>query len=241
MSCWRFDLKRKLLPYLEGRLELRGVARLEQHLLDCEECREFLVRLRAGHSLAQRLTRLKPADSILPPFADAMRVRSETAPTRWQRFLKGRGWSDQFVTPRVVTALAAVVLVQSVVLVVSNRGVVFGERTGVSIRSGALDLNEFRKLKISDLKFNNQPHVATEGYVEDVHADEEEGTVAFRLVESRGATAPFVVCEIVSPIQMAAPRQGSHVRVYGVARYDAQADRKWYEVNPVFDIATLSH
>lgn len=241
MSCWRFDLKRKLLPYVEGRLELRGVARLEQHLLDCEECREFLVRLRAGHSLAQRLARLESADSILPPFADPMRVHSEMAPARRQRLLKGRGWSDRFVTPRVVTALAALVLVQSVVLVVSNRGMVFGERSSVAARPRALDLNEFREVTISELKFNNQPHVATEGYVEDVHADEEEGTLAFRLVESRSGSAPFVVCEIVSPIQMAAPRQGSHVRVYGVARYDAQADRKWYEVNPVFDIATLNH
>ncbi|MCX6559342.1 MAG: hypothetical protein NTZ26_02390 [Candidatus Aminicenantes bacterium] len=29
------------------------------------------------------------------------------------------------------------------------------------------------------------------------------------------------------------------VRVYGVARYDAQAGRQWHEVNPVLDIAVL--
>jgi hypothetical protein len=65
--------------------------------------------------------------------------------------------------------------------------------------------------------------------------------VAFKLVESRGASQPFVVCEIVSPIRIEAPRVGSHVRVYGVARYDAQSDRNWYEVNPIFEIATLNH
>jgi hypothetical protein len=241
MSCWRFDLRGKLLPYMEGLLDTRDVMRLERHLLDCAQCRESIGRLRAGHSLARRLARVASTDSGLPPFADLMQAQAGSAWTRPQRFLPGSGWSDRMATPRVVTALIALVVLQTTVLVVSNRGVVFGERASVSVRSGALNLNEFRKLTISELRSNTQPHVATEGYVEDVHADQEEGTVAFRLVESRGASQPFVVCEIVSPIQMAAPREGSHVRVYGVARYDAQADRKWYEVNPVFEIAVLNH
>lgn len=150
------------------------------------------------------------------------------------------GCCNRFATPGVVTALAAVIVLQTAVLVVSNRKVLFGERTRVSASPYGVDLSQFRRLKVGDLRLNDQPHVATDGYVEDVHADEEEGTVAFRLVEDRGASEPFVVCEIVSPLRMAAPRPGSHVRVYGIARYDAQSDRKWYEVNPVFDIATLS-
>jgi len=239
MSCWRFDLRRRLLPYVEGRLETRRLARLERHLLDCEECREFLMRLRAGHQLAQHLRRTSPADSSLPEFSDLLQL-GETASKHSQRFRTGRAWSDRLATPGAVAALAAVVLLQAAVLVVSNRKVLFGERASVSERAHALDLGQFRELKISELRSNNQPHVATDGYVEDVHSDEEEGTVVFKLVESRGASDPFVVCEIVSPIQMAAPREGSHVRVYGVARYDAQTDRKWYEVNPVFDIATLN-
>ena len=237
MSCWRFDLRRKLLPYIEGLLDTCDVMRLERHLLDCERCRETLVRLRAGHNLAQRLARMPSTDSSQPSFADLMRAQSGTPSTRSRRFLMG--WSERLATPRVVTALAALVLLQTVVLVVSNRGLVFGERATVSTKPYELDLSQFRKLSISELKFNSQPHVATEGYVENVHTDKEEGTVAFRLVESRGASEPFVVCEIVSPIQMKAPREGSRVRVFGVARYDAQADRKWYEVNPVFHIAPL--
>ena len=35
------------------------------------------------------------------------------------------------------------------------------------------------------------------------------------------------------------PAEGSRVRVYGVARFDAQAGRGWHEVNPVLDIAVL--
>jgi Putative zinc-finger len=231
-------MRRRLLPYVEGQLDTRRVSRLEQHLLGCEECREFLVRLRAGHSLAQRLARLPSMDGNLPDFADLMQPAAMTSrPSRRSR--TAWDWPDRLATPRVVAALAALVILQTAILVVSNRGVVFGERTAVSATPPAIDLNQFRLLKISELRFNDRPHVATDGYVEDVHADQEEGTVAFKLVESRGASEPFVVCEIVSPIQMAAPRKGSHVRVYGVARYDAQSDRKWYEVNPVFDIATL--
>ena len=239
MSCWRFDLKGKLLPYIDGRLEARRVSRLERHLLDCKECREFLLRLRAGQRLAQQLARVPLIEGSVAGFSNLMRQGEVTSKTQ-QRFRTGWGWSERLATPGVVAGLVALVVLQTAVLVVSNRKVLFGERGSVFPRPVALDLKQFHKLTISELRFNSQPHVATEGYVEDVHTDEEEGTVAFKLVESRGASEPFVVCEIESPIQMAAPRQGSHVRVYGVARYDAQADRNWYEVNPVFDIATLS-
>lgn len=237
MSCWRFDLRRKLLPYIEGLLDTRAVMRLERHLLDCERCREILIRLRAGHNLVQRLARAASAESGQASFADLMRAHSEMGSTRSRRF--PIGWSDRLATPRIVTVLAVLVVLQTSLLVVSNRGVVFGARASASAKPYELNLNQFRNLSISQIRFNSQPHIATEGYVEDVHADKEEGTVAFRLVEAPGASEPFVVCEIAGPIQMETPRKGSHVRVYGVARYDAQPDRNWYEVNPVFDIAPL--
>jgi len=238
MSCWRFDIRRKLLPYIEGRVDPRTTGRLEQHMLDCEPCRELVARLRAGHSLAQKLARVAPTEIGVSGFGDLM--RAHPGATRWQGFAIFHGWPDRLATPRVVTALAILVAVQAGLLVVSNRRVLLGERSSVSARPHELDRRQFRKLTISELKSNSQPHVATEGYVEDVHADEEEGTVAFKLLESPGAPQPFVVCEIVSPIQADAPREGSHVRVYGVARYDAQSDRKWYEVNPVLEITALN-
>jgi len=131
------------------------------------------------------------------------------------------------------------VVLQLGLLVASNRRLLFGQRGGASAIAGALDLSEFHQLGIRDLKLNTEPHVATQGYVGNVHADEEEGTVAFKLFEDRGGSGPFVVCEIMSPISMPAPREGSYVRVYGVARYDAQTQRNWYEVNPVLNIAPL--
>lgn len=234
MMCGHYLLRRRFIPYLEGGLEAESVRRVERHLMECEGCRDLFVRLRAGHQMAQRLERLLPGRNEVLEFGElATRLKSSTATwsSRWQ------GWTERLATPRAVTALAALVIVQLVLLVVSNRGVLLGERSRVSVNSGALNLSEFRLLSVNDLKSNTQPHVAADGYVYDVHTDAEEGTVAFRLVETPNGPSQFVVCEIITP--MAAPRNGEHVRVYGVARYDAQSDRKWYEVNPVLNIAQL--
>lgn len=240
MSCWRFDLRKRMLPYLEARLPECETARLERHLLDCESCRALLVRLRAGHQMAQRLASLEFEGAEAPDFeSEIAGLEAAAASQGAMQSLAWRGWLDRLATPRMVTALSAVVLLQLGLLVVSNRGVLLGERSRTSIAAGAIDLAEFRQLTIPELKSNTQPHVATDGYVEDVHTDEEEGTVAFKLVQSPQNSPSFVVCEIMSPIQMAPPAEGSRVRVYGVERYDAQQDRKWYEVNPVLSIVPL--
>ncbi len=239
MTCLRFDLRKKMIPYIEGRLAGPGTARLERHLLSCDFCRALLVRLRTGHQMAQRLAWLSLAIDEVPQFDSGIAGLVATGAT-------GRAWPstwpdrlEALATPRVVTVLAAVVLLQLGLLVVSNRAVLLGEHSRTSVSTGSINLAEFRQLTIPELRSNTQPHVATEGYVEDVHTDEEEGTVAFRLVERPQSGSSFVVCEIMSPIQMAPPPEGSRVRVYGVERYDAQQDRKWYEVNPVLNIVAL--
>jgi len=231
MTCWHFRLRRKFLPYLDGEIEPRAARRVERHLLDCAWCREILVRLRAGHRMARSLRRLGWATDL-----GAVPI---PLPEPGPRRVGWPDWFDRLATPRAASALAAVVLLQLALLVVSNRGVLFGKHRGVAVKAGALDLDDFRPLSIRDLKFNTRPHVATEGYVYDVHTDADEGTVAFKLAESADPAAPFVVCEIMSPIGIPAPPERSYVRVYGVARYDAQTDRKWYEVNPVLDINVL--
>jgi Putative zinc-finger len=234
MSCWHLGLRKKLLPYLEGGLDPCDVRRVEQHLMDCEWCRGLFVRLRAGHRWAQQLPSLLPQNE----FATMMVTIEGGSNYR----PGGRGWLnwlDRLTTTRGVAVLAAVVVLQLVLLVASNRRLLFGQRGGSSLAAGALDLSEFHQLGIRDLKLNTEPHVATQGFVRNVHADEEEGTVAFKLFEDRSGSGPFVVCEIMSPISIPAPQEGSYVRVYGVARYDAQTQRNWYEVNPVLNIARL--
>ncbi len=237
MICWHFGLRKKLLPYVEGGLEPHDVRRLEQHLMDCEWCRSLFVRLRAGHRWAQQLPSLAPQDELA-----TMRVMRVAIEGGSNNRPGGRGcldWLDRLTTTRGVAVLATVVVLQLVLLVASNRRLLFGQRGGASVAAGALDLREFHQIGIRDLKLNTEPHVATQGFVRNVHADEEEGTVAFKLFEDRSGSGPFVVCEIMSPISMPAPREGSYVRVYGVARYDAQTQRNWYEVNPVLNIAPL--
>ena len=234
MLCRHFLLRRRYVPYLDGSLNAESVKRVERHLVDCEPCRDLFVRLRAGHQMAQRLERIVAAADGRREFATVM-AAVNTSPRLHSR--GWQGWLEHLATPRAVSVLATLVVVQLVLLVVSNRGVLLGKRSQVSINSSTVDLDEFRRLSIEDLRSNTQPHVATDGYVYDVHRDAEEGTVAFKLGQSRNAPKEFVVCEIIT--RMPAPRDGDHVRVYGVARYDAQSDRKWYEVNPVLNIDPL--
>jgi Putative zinc-finger len=240
MSCWHFGLRRKLLPYIEGELNEKDVKQVERHLLDCGLCRDLLLRLRAGHQMAQSLSAQVPDSDHFSGF-EAMLASVRKESSRSRRLWAWHDWVDRFATPGVLGALTVVLVAQLALLVVSNRDVLFGQHTSVTVKTSALQLNDFHLLSLAEVKFNTEPRISTEGYVKDVHRDGEEGTLAFKLVANPQGHGPFVVCEIMSPIKMPAPQDGSYVRVYGVSRYDAQADRKWYEVNPVLDIAVLKH
>lgn len=239
MTCWRFRLRRKFVPYIEGDLQPKDVKKVEEHLLDCEWCRAVLVRLRAGHQMAQELRHFT-SDAEHPEFEAVLADAGGTRVGCRARGAVWEAWLDGLATPRVVEVLTLVVIVQLALLVFSNRSVLFGARYRIAVKPAALNLSEFRQLDIRELRSNTQPHVATDGYVREVHTDEEEGTVHFKLVEDAQGSGPFVICEIMSE-QAEVPREGSHVRVYGVARYDAQTNRKWYEVNPVLNIALLKN
>jgi hypothetical protein len=240
MSCRRFDLRRKFVSYLEGALPPRATKRLERHLVGCERCRTVFVKVRDGHQSAQQLRRFSREDAQGRPAFEEIRAGIETG------IGKRGGWAqawenrlDMLTTPRTVKALTGLVLVLAVLLVVSNRNVLFGERNSVAPKSGALDVRDFHPLRIPEIQTNTRARIATEGYVRDVRVDKEEGTLHFKLTEIPQGAGPFVVCEIMNPFAMIRPQEGSRVRVYGVARYDAQPGREWHEVNPVFDIYVL--
>lgn len=242
MNCWRFYLRRKFVPYLEGELPPHEAKRMETHLQTCEKCRTMFVQLRAGHQLARQLRPIPPDCAHRPPEFETMLADADELPRGRSRLARAwDNWLDALTTPRVALALAVLVLVLSALLAVSNWRILFGERNGVSAKLTALDFSRFRSLSIPELQSNTLPHIATEGYVRDVRVDEEEGTLHFKLVEIPQGSGPFVVCEIMSPTGMSLPREGSRVRVYGVARYDAQPGRNWHEVNPVLNIAVLKH
>jgi hypothetical protein len=63
----------------------------------------------------------------------------------------------------------------------------------------------------------------------------------FKLVEDVSQPQPFIICEIISPINLAPPTVGSRVKVYGVSRYDADEGRQWHEVHPVLNIETVKN
>jgi len=104
----------------------------------------------------------------------------------------------------------------------------------------SIDLNDFHAVAISDIGSNTEPHVVAEGYVSEIRHDEEDGDLVFKLVDDPHREAPFIVCEIINPISMVPPAVGSHVRVYGVSRFDAKADHRWYELHPVLNIEARS-
>lgn len=239
MTCWHFRLRRKFLPYLEGELQPKDVRRLEKHLLNCEPCRADLLRLRSGHELAQELRHFRP-QAEHPEFDAVMAAAGRAGFSHRDRSLAWESWLDGLATPRAVELLTLLVVVQLALLVFSNRTILFGARHGITVKPTTLSWSEFHQLSIPELKSNTQPHIATEGFVSDVHADDEEGTVQFKLAQNPQGRGPFVICEIMSS-QMEVPREGSYVRVYGVARYDAQTDRKWNEINPVLNIAPVRH
>ncbi len=242
MRCLRFDLRRKFLPYLEGSGPAAERVRLEKHLKRCANCRATLIRLGDGHRLAQSLRNPDPEGTgPAPEFQGLMsgaRAGSDSNLHRWTRFPVI--WSGAASRPWVVYALTAVVLAQLALLAMTNRRILFPKRYSSIVRPTYLDLSGFRSLSLSDVRGNTLPRIATEGYVRDVHIDEEERTVHFKLVESPQGSENFVVCEMISPLGLPVPQEGSRVKVYGIARFDAQANRNWHEVNPVLNIATLN-
>jgi hypothetical protein len=239
MSCWRPGLRKKLLPYVDDILTPPERASVESHLLKCASCRDVLWRRRMGRRMAQQIPRVSPAESSDAGFGALVTRLTERVEDRSRRSWNWHNTLERFATPRVVLVMAAVIIVQLAFFVLFNRKALLGER---SIRSNGISysyLHGFRSISIQNIRLDVQPHIATEGYVKNVHVDRREGVIAFRLVTQPNAMKPFIVCEIMRPMELASPKDGSHVRVYGVSRYDAQRGHEWYEVNPVLGITQL--
>ena len=236
MSCRRTGPRRRFLPHLEGRLGPRRARRLENHLRRCPDCRAEYERLREGHHLAQRLSALSPAEAPASPDLESfMAGGAEPGPRGWLR----RRWSEVLTRPRIVAVLAVIVALQMGGLLISGRGSRAANRGAAALRPSALDVSRFQAVRIADLPANTLPHVATEGFVRNVRVDPQEKTVHFVLAQNPEGPGPVVICEIMNPAGIPVPREGARVRVYGVARYDAQAGRNWHEINPVLDIDVL--
>jgi hypothetical protein len=241
MSCWRPGWRKKLLLYLEGDLTQPEDASMERHLLKCASCRDTLQRMRMGRRMAQQIPRVAPPRDSHAGFGALMMSLTGGVKDRTRR---SWGWKDnleRLATPRVVVVLAVVIIVQLTFFLLVNRKALLSGRSASSDGISYSYLHGFHPISIQNIRLDTQPHIATEGYVENVHFDRHEGVIAFRLVGQPNAMKPFVVCEIMRSMELAPPKEGSHIRVYGISRYDAQRDRDWYEINPVLGITRLPH
>jgi anti-sigma factor RsiW len=218
--------------YLNGELDPAAVKRIEDHLLDCGSCRTRVAHLRNGHRFAQELPRFTPRGDSWTAIETAIAVSQpaggaqRTVP-RWREFV---------LKPGFALAVIGIVALVAALLIAASKRTSQEEESAGSMMAEALDLSEFHSVNISDIKQNQKPHVVAEGYVSEVSVNDEDGDLSFKLVDDLGRPAPFIICEIIDPIRLNPPAVGSRVRVYGVSRYDGQADHNWYEVHPVLNI-----
>ena len=239
MKCFRVDIRRKLSRYVHGELPSAVVKRVEDHLLDCGDCRASLARIKVGHGLLKHLPyaamnedqwRSREVDF------DSDRVVAPVA--RWGSRSSGFALRStrvsRFAFVAVLVALAAALV--TVALLYSR---LHGKSTGQAVAL-QVDTGEFHPVNIGEIHRSTEPHIVAEGYVSEVAVNDEDGDLSFKLVDQpRSNGGPFIVCEIIDPIRLDPPRVGSRVRVYGVSRYDNQTDHNWYEVHPVLNIEVV--
>ncbi len=241
MICWQIGIRRNFSRYLNGELDKRTVERIENHLLDCLQCRARLARIRAGHMFVQHLPRLKPERDpwvAIEAAIDSGKMPSPVAKgfTRlafWRNISFNQNLS--FYRKQVAGLAIIALLTAGLVFVLDHResGVMAWPELGESF-----DEKEYHEVSIANISSNTKPHVVAEGYVSEVRIDK-DGDLTFRLVEDLQQREPFIVCEIIEPIRLEAPSVGSRVRVYGVSRYDDQENHRWHEVHPVLNIETV--
>ena len=235
MKCLRFDLRRDFSLYLNGELNAEAVKRVEDHLIDCGSCRVRLAQLRNGHRLAQEMPRFAPSRDSWSAIEAAIRdeqqiaARGIRAPKEWRKLALKPGFAF------AVIGIAALILS----LVVASGRRATGEEPAGHLIADALDLDEFQTVNIANIHENHKPHVMAEGFVSEVGVNDEDGDMRFKLVDELGRPGPFIVCEIIDPFKLKTPPVGSRVRVYGVSRYDGQANHNWYEVHPVLNIEVV--
>lgn len=245
MRCWRVNLRPKFSLYLNGELSSSEVKRIEDHLLGCSTCRARFAQLRNGHRLAQQIPRFTPERdpwASIEAALESNQLQSDQPESRQLAPAQRSGaigqWRGLMVKPAFVLAFIGVAALIAAVVVVSSKRSTEQERAG-SLMADALDLKEFHSVNIADIERNIQPHVVAEGFVSEIQVNDEDGDLSFKLVDELGRPGPFIVCEIIDPIHLSPPSVGSRVRVYGVSRYDGQADHNWYEVHPVLNIQVV--
>src|SRR5437868_13297933 len=176
MKCWRTIKRRELARYITDGLTPERVRRVEDHLLDCGDCRDAVARLRGGQRFAAHLPRVTPPrdawDAIEAAIAKEEAVAMQPAPIS-QRPPR---WRATLPAPRFALIAAAVVLALSAVAFIALRHHASFELEPAGLKTlAAVDWDEFHPVSISDIERNTKPHVVAEGYVSELRVNDEDG------------------------------------------------------------------
>jgi len=230
--------RRELTRYVTDGLTPERVRRMEDHLLDCGDCRDAVARLRGGQRFAAHLPRVTPRRDVWDAIEAAI-DREDVQPAPSLPARRAVRWRAVLLNPRFALTAAAVMILSSAIFVAA-RFHAAAEQGPAGLKTlEAVDWDEFHPVNISDIERNTKPHVVAEGYVSEVRVNDEDGDLSFKLVDRLGEQDRFIVCEIIDPIRLKPPAVGSRVRVYGVSRYDGEHDHNWYEVHPVLNIEVV--
>lgn len=236
MMCWRKDLQRQFVAYVDGELPASAVERIESHLLDCGVCRDRVHQVREGRMLAIQIPRAEVASDpwhAIEAALDAAPKPARGAPARTPLRLLKVSWAT------AGWALAAVAVVANIVLLVGQQRGQAADRERL-LDAETVEVDEFHPVRIDDIADNTEARIVVEGYVSDVRINPMDDDVMFRVVDDLQQNGPFIVCEVIPPFQLAPPPVGSRVRVYGVSRYDAKEQCQWHEIHPVLKVEILN-
>ncbi|MFL6215383.1 MAG: zf-HC2 domain-containing protein [Blastocatellia bacterium] len=239
MKCWRTIKRRELTRYVTDGLTPERVQRVEDHLLDCGDCRDAVARLRGGQHFAAHLPRVTPQRDVWDAIEAAIDKQEASAIQSAPVSRRTPRWRALLPAPRYALLTAAVVILSAVTFFALRHHAASEQEPAGLKTLEAVDWDEFHPVSISNIERNTKPHVVAEGYVSEVRVNDEDGDLSFKLVDRLGEQERFIVCEIIDPIRLKPPAVGSRVRVYGVSRYDGEHDHNWYEVHPVLNIEVV--
>jgi hypothetical protein len=222
MRCYRFDLHRKFVHCMHGRLPSNEQNKLDHHLSKCADCRNRIERLRSVETALTDITARKAPGELWPKIESRLtRIIPNSTESLWKR----------------AAVIAAIGLISGLI----GAGTYGKLSRHENFPEAGFNANEFKAVPIQGMADTTEPHVVTEGYVAEARVEENDGDRVFKLVDRLNSSGPFVICEVIEPLEMPIPPVGSRVRVYGVSRFDSKSDHNWQEVHPVLNIEVLKN
>ncbi|HET8774181.1 MAG TPA: zf-HC2 domain-containing protein [Thermoanaerobaculia bacterium] len=221
MTCFRFDIRRRLALYVDGAVTAAQSRSIESHLLDCVSCRAAVVGLRETKVLLRSLPSLDAPDLAMSTLPLHERSAPEPAkPARPKTHLLAHLAADIAAVAMLFAAFAFVY-------------------THAAKAHARFNWSTFRFVPLRQIPRTGEPHVVTEGIVIDQNEEpDERGVRRFKLADPSHRQA-FVICEVLNGAGVRIPPTGTRARVYGVTRFDSRPEHQWYEIHPVLKLEII--